>query len=315
MTEYKFDGDYYYLHYDKNDNKHGTIYRHYNNDIQYIYGRDEQNKKILSEDNTKIISDFFDDFKNDSLGSNYSQTVIKSDNQYLDKYDYNTLTDEYFKNLSLAYLCDDDNVLSLISIDMDQAIIDIGIVFGFIKTSVFNINDMKIKYKNKDIENKTDINFSTYNNYFKICNNEEECINIKLKGINISSTKRSSSKKSSKRRGGSIEIIKTEQEYITHDTIMHYFKSNPYNMKPVIIEYDYKQQNYFIVDGNHRVAFHIINNFEYIPVMIIFSKFSNLEIKEKEEEEQEKSIKHKKEMEEEIEDIKRCLKKSRRLVQ
>jgi hypothetical protein len=52
---------------------------------------------------------------------------------------------------------------------------------------------------------------------------------------------------------------------------MHYFKGHINNIKPVIIEYVRDRPfNYFIADGNHRLAYHILNNFNYVPVIIIF---------------------------------------------
>lgn len=309
MTEYKFNCDFYYLHYDKNDKKHGTIYRNVNdnvnddnNKIEYIYGCNENTKKILTENNTKKITDFFDNFKKEIFDE--TDTILKENNEYLDKYDFNTLDDEYFKKLSLAYLCEEENYLNLIQIDMEVDIIDIGIVFGFIKTTKFNINNMIIKYKEKDDFILTKINFSTYNEFIKECNENKNnnklynnCIKDRLNPRIITSKKKSSKKKSSKKKGGSIEIIKTEQKNLNHETIMHYFKSMPSNMPPVIIEYEDEQ--YFIVDGNHRVAFHIINNFEYIPVMIIFKNFNNIkkeleEDEELDEEEDKKCIKNQK---------------------
>ena len=56
---------------------------------------------------------------------------------------------------------------------------------------------------------------------------------------------------------------------------MYYYKSSKKYQKPVTVEYDYEENKYFIVDGNHRVAYHILKNYEYIPVIIIFKKLQN----------------------------------------
>jgi hypothetical protein len=58
---------------------------------------------------------------------------------------------------------------------------------------------------------------------------------------------------------------------------MYYYTNIINERMPVTIEYDYESNKYYIIDGNHRVAYHILKQFEYVPVIIIFK---NLNIKE-----------------------------------
>ena len=53
---------------------------------------------------------------------------------------------------------------------------------------------------------------------------------------------------------------------------MFYFHNSMTKIKPITIEYNYNDRNYYIIDGNHRVAYHIINNYEYIPAIIIYKR-------------------------------------------
>jgi hypothetical protein len=115
----------------------------------------------------------------------------------------------------------------------------------------------KYNYKNNDKEKyynkiQTEIDFQYYKN----------CIQSNIDDINTISK--------CNKIGGNIT---TEQKFIKHDRIMDLFHDkNIDNAMPVIIEYNYESKKFYIVDGNHGVSYHILNNFKYIPVMIIFKE-------------------------------------------
>ena len=257
---YKFECDFYYLHYDKSDKFHGTIYRHYDNDndndkIEYIHGCDESKTNDLHNTKKNI---FLSDLKKLKESLN-SINVIKKDlfNEYLNMYDFNTANyEKYYKKLSLCYLCDEDCIPGLIDINMDEPIINIGMLFTFIETDKFDFNNVNIRYKHQSGKS---ISFNKY-----------------LNNLNKSSKSISSR---SKRNGGMVSYpgitkIKTEQDFIYYETINHYTTNTLTDLMPVIIEYDIDKSQFFIVDGNHRVAYHIIKKFKYIPVLIIFKNLS-----------------------------------------
>jgi hypothetical protein len=151
---------------------------------------------------------------------------------------------------------------------MGEPVINICMLFTFIETNKFNIDNVKIRYKLNDDDEQyteTNITFETYKTFFT-----DECYNVN-KTIKSDCIKR-------KINGGTytrINMITSEQKNINHDTIMYYFTHSHTinNIIPVIIEYDEEKKNYFIVDGNHRVAYHIINNHQYIPVIIIIKDY------------------------------------------
>ena len=259
---YKFKCDFYYLHYDISDNKHGTIYRHYDNDndndngkIEYINGCNENNIKTFNDDG-KFRSEI-DRLKVILEHSNTIDKISKINNDYLQKYNLNTDINEYFKYTSLGHLCDENNILKLIDIEMSEPIINIGLLFTFIKTDKFNINNTLIEYYETDPNEKikTLIQFQTYKNHIQSCINHD--IDLETCEKTIIKT------------GGTLQI-ETEQKYITHNNIMFYYKNQSHSMKPIVIEYDNDKNKFYIVDGNHRVAYHIINQHEYIPAIIIF---------------------------------------------
>jgi hypothetical protein len=261
-NNYKFKCDFYYLHYDIADHKHGTIYRHYYNDngngndkIEYINGCNENNIKTFNDDG-KFRSEI-DKLKGILEHSNTIDKISKINNDYLQKYHLNTDINEYFKYTSLGHLCDENNILKLIDIEMSEPIIDIGLLFTFIKTDKFNIDNTLIEYYENDPKEKinTHIQFQTYKNHIQYCINTpidlESCVKTIIK------------------TGGTLQI-ETEQKYITHNNIMFYYKNQSHSMMPIVIEYDNDKNKFYIVDGNHRVAYHIINQHEYIPAIIIF---------------------------------------------
>lgn len=261
---YKFKCDFYYLHYDISDNKHGTIYRHYDNDkIQYINGCNEDNIQTFNDDG-KFKTEI-DRLKGILKHSN--DKISKINNDYLQKYHLNTDINEYFKYTSLGHLCDENNILKLIDIEMSVPIIDIGLLFTFIKTNKFNIDNTLIEYYENDTNKKikTNIPFQTYKNHIQSCiSNTDTKIDLETcVKTNIT--------------GGTLQI-ETEQKYITHDNIMFYYKNQEHKMTPIVIEYD--EDKFYIVDGNHRVAYHIINNYEYIPAIIIFQNSKINDIRE-----------------------------------
>ena len=267
---YKFKCDFYYLHYDISDNKHGTIYRHYYNDndndndkIQYINGCNENYIQTFNDDDGKFKTEIAR-LKRILEDSNTIDKISKINNHYLQKYHLNTDINEYFKYTSLGHLCNENNILKLIDIEMSKPIIDIGLLFTFIKTDKFNIDNTLIEYYKNDTNEKikTNIQFQTYKNYIQSCINPEIDLETCVK-TNIT--------------GGALQI-ETEQIYITHDNIMFYYKNQQHKMTPIVIEYD--NDNFYIVDGNHRVAYHIINNYEYIPVIIIFQNSKINDIRE-----------------------------------
>ena len=258
---YKFECDFYYLHYNISDKLNGTIYRHYNNDnntIEYIHGCNELTTIELINENEnkhKIISDL------NSLKKSLNCIDIiqkDEDNNYLNMYDFNTASYEnYYKKLSLCHLCNDDNICVLVDINMEEPIINIGILFTFIETDKFDINNINVKHKHPN--GGLSISFTDY---------------LKSKSKSKSQSK-SKSKSKTKTKGGVLSypnIIKitTEQNFIYHETLNYYMDNELINLSPVIIEYDIDKSQFFIVDGNHRVAYHIINKFKYIPVLIIF---------------------------------------------
>ena len=269
---YKFKCDFYYLHYDISDNKHGTIYRHYYNDndndndndkIDYINGCNENYIQTFNDDDGKFKTEITR-LKRILEDSNTIDKISKINNHYLQKYHLNTDINEYFKYTSLGHLCEENNILKLIDIEMSKPIIDIGLLFTFIKTDKFNIDNTLIEYYKNDTNEKikTNIQFQTYKNYIQSCINPEIDLETCVK-TNIT--------------GGALQI-ETEQIYITHDNIMFYYKNQKHKMMPIVIEYD--NDNFYIVDGNHRVAYHIINNYEYIPVIIIFQNSKINDIRE-----------------------------------
>ena len=229
---YKFKCDFYYLHYDISDKLHGTIYKHYYIDdkIEYNYGINDTEIKELNDKviKTKIITEINKLNKNLKLSNNIRK---KDKYNYLNMYDFNSSDFEnYYKKLSLS------NLANLIDIEIDADIINIGILFTFMKTDNFNIDNIIL-------------NNSPNNTSFK-----DYCKSF----IRTSRTP------------SNIFKVKTEQKTINLQTIKYYETEKPNNLNPVIIEYDYEKKRLFIVDGNHRVAFHILNKHEYIPVIIIF---------------------------------------------
>jgi|688.fasta_scaffold05006_15 hypothetical protein len=261
---YKFECDFYYLHYDMTDKLHGTIYRHYSNNIEFIYGSND--KQIFKLDNTDSKKTTFLADLNKLKDALNTQDIIEknSNNSYLNMYDYNTCHyEKYYKNLSLAYLCNDDNICGLIDIDMNETIINIGILFTFIETEKFDINDIYIKNKHRN--NETTIQ-------------ETKLFKDYLKDKLEPKTKTKSKKKYSTKGGmityPGITKITTEQDFIYYETLNYYIDNIQNNLIPVVIEYDINNGQFIIVDGNHRVAYHIEQKFEYIPVIIIFKNLT-----------------------------------------
>lgn len=266
-TSFYFECDFYYLHYVCSDENHGTIYRHYtfDNKIDYIYGNNDTIPIILTDKSIKQT--IINNINKLKLNLGYKNHIEKNNSsEYLNQYHLNTADYEiYYKNISLAYISQRSNICSLIDIDMFNPVINIGMLFTFIETNKFNIDNVKIRYKmdNEAADyTQTEITFEIYKTFFT-----EECYNSD-KAIITDCIK-------TKLTGGYPEITKitTEQKNINHDTIIYYFTNKDIKMKPVIIEYDEEKNNYFIVDGNHRVAYHIINNHQYIPVIIIFKDY------------------------------------------
>jgi len=288
MTNYNFECDFYYLDYNLNTerDKQGTIYRHYLDDgkIDYIYGCNDRTINELNDDDSEIKTKLNNKIKQlkQELGCLDSDRIPKDSNEYMEMYDFkNTDYEKYYKNLSLCYLCNDDSICNLVDINIYNPEIKIGILFTFIETNKFNIDSIKLKYKPKnEDEDKDDDEDDDEDN---LCDHEGfQNTNITFNeykscfhGNGIINTECIRNKFS----GGTYNIkgkIKTEQPYIKHDTIMHYFIGPINNIKPVIIEYVRDEtNNYFIADGNHRLAYHILNNFKYVPVIIIFK---NLDI-------------------------------------
>jgi len=282
-NNYNFDCDFYYLNFSKNVcNEHGIIYRHYlNGNIEAIKGISELNPRILNEDDqTKIdvINDKIRELK--PLLTSNQDYLPKSNHQYMSIYDFNnTNYEKYYKKISICHLQEDDNICSTFDIEFSSPNIHIGMFFSFIKTSLFDIDNIKIKYKkpatdvscddeeecdkNCDLQGftETNITFSDYKHCFQSGSYIDNCFQEKIK------------------TGGANSIIKieTEQKFIKHDTIMYYYTNIINERMPVTIEYDYESNKYYIIDGNHRVAYHILKQFEYVPVIIIFK---NLNIKE-----------------------------------
>ena len=255
---YKFGCDFYYLHYDMNDKFHGTIYRHYSDThkIEYIHGSNDEQIFELDDANAKKKI-FLDDLtKLKTCLNSIDNIEKKSTNTYLNMYDYNSFDYEnYYKKISLAYLCNDDNICALVDIDMKEIIINIGMFFTFIETNKFKMNEIYIKNKNRSGKTSTKKTIF-FNDYLK-----------------------SKSKSKSKSTGGmrsypGITEVISEQEFIYYETLDYYQKTPQNNLMPVIIEYDIYKGQFIIVDGNHRVAYHIKNKFEYIPVIIIFKNLT-----------------------------------------
>jgi hypothetical protein len=283
-NNYKFDCDFYYLNFSKSVcNEHGIIYRHYlNGNIEAIKGISELEPRILKEDDTnkiEVINDKIRELK--PLLTSNLDSLPKSIHQYMSIYNFNnTNYENYYKKISICHLREQDNICSTFDIDFSSPHIHIGMFFSFIKTSLFDIDNIKIKYKKPDTDiscddneeecenncdlqgfTETDITFSDYKNCFQSGSYIDNCFQEKI------------------RTGGanSITKIETEQKFIKHDTIMYYYTNTINDRMPVTIEYDYESNKYYIIDGNHRVAYHILKQFEYIPVIIIFK---NLNIKE-----------------------------------
>jgi len=278
-NRYKFDCDFYYLNFSKSVcNEHGIIYRHYlNGNIEAIKGIAELNPRILNEDDTNKIN-----FINEKIGelkpllTSNLDYLHKSTNQYMSIYNFNnTDYENYYKKISICHLREQDNICSTFDIDFSSPHIHIGMVFSFIKTSLFDIDNIKIKYKKPDTHVlcddddedcecdlqgfiETNIKFNDYKDCFQSGSYVDACFQEKI------------------RTGGANSIIKieTEQKFIKHDTIMYYYTNTINDRMPVTIEYDYDNNKYYIIDGNHRVAYHILRQYEYVPVIIIFKKLN-----------------------------------------
>jgi hypothetical protein len=262
MEIFKFDFEYYFLEYttDAKD-KQGAIYRYGNDKMELIYGNNEDEiqtpantKKELINNKLQELISICNIHKEISLDNQNDRREI----EMMNKYNYhNNDKEQYYNKISLCHLDNDDNVFNCIDINHDNPNIQIGLLFGFIETSKFNIDTTKIEYQEGGNNIKTEIDFQSYKN----------CIQSNINNINTISK--------FNKKGGAIPISKitTEQKFIKHDRIMDLFHGrNIDNAMPVIIEYDYKLGKFFIVDGNHRVSYHILNNFKYIPVMIIFKE-------------------------------------------
>ena len=255
---YKFGCDFYYLHYDMHDGLHGTIYRHYSDthNIEYIHGSND--KQIITLDDAARKKIFLDDLTKLKTCLKSIDKIPINGHNYLNMYDYNSCDyEKYYKKLSLAYLCNDDNICSLVDIDMTEQIINIGAFFTFIETIKFKMNDTYVI--NKKCRNKT--NQKEAKLFFDYLTDEP-----------VSATK-------SKFTGGmssypGITEVITEQKFIYYETLDYYQENPQNNLMPVIIEYDIDKGQFIIVDGNHRVAYHIKNKFEYIPVIIIFKNLT-----------------------------------------
>ena len=267
---YKFECDFYYLHYDMDDKLNGTIYRHYDNDnntIEYIYGCNELTTiELVNKDEKKNKDKFINDLNSLKKSLNCIDKIQKDENNYLNMYDLNTSSYEnYYKKLSLCHLCNDDNICGLVDINMHETIINIGMLFTFIETDKFDINEINVKYK------RPNGGLSIYFN--------EYLISYYKSKTDSKSKSKTDSKSKTKTRGGvlsypNIAKITTEQNFIYYETLNYYMDNELINLSPVIIEYDINKSQFFIVDGNHRVAYHIIKKFKYIPVLIIFKNLS-----------------------------------------
>lgn len=264
-SAYIYDCDYYYLEYNQeNRDKNGIIYRHLsnNNKIQYIEGKNDTEIIILDNlSKKKEIKTKLKKLKYLLHPNKITFRIPKLGNDYMDVYDFNNSDYEnYYKKISLCHLIEDDNICNTIDINYDETTINIGMLFCFIKTSIFDINDIKIEYKahGSKIFTKTTTSFREYKDCFRDDINFYDCLREKLIG-GTNAYK-------------DIDCIKTEQQYIKHDTIMFYFHNSMTKIKPITIEYNYNDRNYYIIDGNHRVAYHIINNYEYIPAIIIYKR-------------------------------------------
>lgn len=249
--------DFYYLYYNIDDGLKGTIYRHYTTDdkIDFIYGTTPDTINELTDIDKKNI--FIFNIKRFFKDLNFTTNILKEHKySYLNKYDYNTADIEnYYKKLKLGgqmhgiYNIDDD----IASVDDGgKKIITIGIFFTFMETSYFDNDNILLNTGREKVK---------FKDYIK----------------NLSRTSRTS------RTSKTYKVI-TEQKQIELDTIKYYESESADEplRKPVIIEYEreYEDDNpskLVIVDGNHRVAYHIKNNHKYIPV-IIFVKYLDIGI-------------------------------------
>ena len=133
------------------------------------------------------------------------------------------------------------------------------LLFTFIETEKFDINNIYIKNKNKQTTIKETKLFEDY-------------LKIKSKPGPASKTKYRT--KGGMRSYPGITKVTTEQKFLYYETL-NYYKNNPQtNLMPVIIEYDIDIGQFIIVDGNHRVAYHIEKKLKYIPVIIIFKNLT-----------------------------------------
>jgi hypothetical protein len=240
---YKFECDFYYLNYNIEDGLYGTIYRHYyyNNYIEYIHGCNELTTIELLNENKYII---INELKKLKKTLNCTDIIKKDDeNSYLNMYDLNNASYENYKKISLCHLSNDYNIGNLIDIDIAN-INNMGIIFTFVKTDLFDFTNIQIKHKKED-----DGQIKSFNNYFREYKYKQPLYDSKYIGI---------------------DKIITEQKYIYYETINYYLQNYPKNLTPVIIEYDYSKKQFYLVDGNNRVAYHIIKKHEFIPVFIIF---------------------------------------------
>ncbi len=152
---------------------------------------------------------------------------------------YNYLTDIYDK-ISLANLQNTRNYHYLINIDdiYINCPKTLAIIYTYVRISDIYIDNMNIINRSTSQQK-----FGDYKHEFMEKGYENMC------------------------KGGSLKII-SYQKNIKHNNIC-YYHNNPDKVffEPVLLEYD---NNFLcVVDGNHRVAYSILNNIEVIPAIII----------------------------------------------
>jgi hypothetical protein len=176
----------------------------------------------------------------------------------------------------------DYNIFQLLD---DYAMSSLGLIYTYIDFNNINFNNVKVKFSLNNEIIKTDI---TFNNYIHLFKNNYDPSNIdKLnKALSKPETKRNlrsrTKTKSIIKKGGSPLPIITQQGFITNETIYYYFqnKDNIQSFPPAILEYDDKNNQFIVVDGNNRLAFYTIRNIMYglndkIPVIIAIKNIND----------------------------------------
>jgi hypothetical protein len=165
----------------------------------------------------------------------YAQLLdkLKLENHEYNFHTYNYLQDIYEK-ISCKYIpCNDINYHNLINIKKKFPK-TLGIIYTYVNLSDVDFKSVKVR-----LYDKTEIPFNEY-----------------IIRYNHS------------RQGGGLPI-KTEQGFVSENTISYYFtKASSINLPAIILEYE--NDELIVADGNNRIAYYLLSqNIQLIPAIII----------------------------------------------